>query len=158
MFNDIKKPQNPNTARWQNQFLCGMNCLISIALSANHFSLYWWDFYFGSMTETVLYHLRSFPGSEVWRTWSRTHHPWRSVFPTSSSKGCWSTWTLPRSSSLISVRVWRSKDRCFTLLQNSFLILTFSAANPEAMASSGKTDKSPHDQEIKFFAKVWGDN
>jgi len=24
----------------------------------------------------------------------------------------------------------------------------------EAMASSGKTDKSPHDQEIKFFAKV----
>lgn len=27
--------------------------------------------------------------------------------------------------------------------------------NPEAMATSGKTDKSPHDQEIKFFAKVW---
>lgn len=23
------------------------------------------------------------------------------------------------------------------------------------MATSGKTDKSPHDQEIKFFAKVW---
>lgn len=28
------------------------------------------------------------------------------------------------------------------------------AVNPEAMATSGKTDKSPHDQEIKFFAKV----
>lgn len=27
--------------------------------------------------------------------------------------------------------------------------------HPEAMATSGKTDKSPHDQEIKFFAKVW---
>ncbi|XP_072301857.1 ryanodine receptor 3 isoform X2 [Eucyclogobius newberryi] len=27
-------------------------------------------------------------------------------------------------------------------------------AHLEAMASSGKTDKSPHDQEIKFFAKV----
>lgn len=30
------------------------------------------------------------------------------------------------------------------------------AVNPEAMATSGKTDKSPHDQEIKFFAKVCG--
>lgn len=29
-----------------------------------------------------------------------------------------------------------------------------SLVNPEAMATSGKTDKSPHDQEIKFFAKV----
>ncbi|KAA0708571.1 Ryanodine receptor 3 [Triplophysa tibetana] len=27
-------------------------------------------------------------------------------------------------------------------------------AHLEAMASSGKTDKSPHDQEIKFFAKI----
>ncbi|CDR00338.1 unnamed protein product [Oncorhynchus mykiss] len=27
-------------------------------------------------------------------------------------------------------------------------------AHLEAMATSGKTDKSPHDQEIKFFAKV----
>lgn len=27
--------------------------------------------------------------------------------------------------------------------------------NTEAMATSGKMDKSPHDQEIKFFAKVW---
>ena len=26
--------------------------------------------------------------------------------------------------------------------------------NPEAMAASGKTDRSPHEQEIKFFAKV----
>lgn len=24
----------------------------------------------------------------------------------------------------------------------------------EAMAASGKTDRSPHEQEIKFFAKV----
>ncbi len=29
------------------------------------------------------------------------------------------------------------------------------AVHSEAMATSGKTDKSPHDQEIKFFAKVW---
>lgn len=33
------------------------------------------------------------------------------------------------------------------------LLLNFTL-NPEAMATSGKTDKSPHDQEIKFFAKV----
>ena len=25
---------------------------------------------------------------------------------------------------------------------------------PEAMAANGKTDRSPHEQEIKFFAKV----
>ncbi len=31
-----------------------------------------------------------------------------------------------------------------------FLCITFA----EAMATSGKTEKSPHDQEIKFFAKV----
>lgn len=38
---------------------------------------------------------------------------------------------------------------CLQLI-NAFLCIYFS----EAMASSGKTDKSPHDQEIKFFAKV----
>lgn len=26
--------------------------------------------------------------------------------------------------------------------------------NTESMAASGKTDRSPHEQEIKFFAKV----
>lgn len=29
-----------------------------------------------------------------------------------------------------------------------------STLNAEAMAASGKTDRSPHEQEIKFFAKV----
>ena len=34
------------------------------------------------------------------------------------------------------------------------LALSGSGGDTEAMATSGKTDKSPHDQEIKFFAKV----
>ncbi len=55
---------------------------------------------------------------------------------------------------------WSAKG-CFTVIQNSLKNLKFPDAdlhiivNPEAMATSGKTDKSPHDQEIKFFAKVW---
>lgn len=34
------------------------------------------------------------------------------------------------------------------------MTITFFCFVLEAMATSGKTDKSPHDQEIKFFAKV----
>lgn len=40
------------------------------------------------------------------------------------------------------------------LFRDTDLPLIF-VVDPEAMATSGKTDKSPHDQEIKFFAKVW---
>ncbi len=47
-----------------------------------------------------------------------------------------------------------STNRRFTLLQNCSMKVIF-AVHSEAMATSGKTDKSPHDQEIKFFAKVW---
>lgn len=32
--------------------------------------------------------------------------------------------------------------------------MCFCVLNTEAMAASGKTDRSPHEQEIKFFAKV----
>ena len=39
-------------------------------------------------------------------------------------------------------------------LNSSVTLTLISVVNPEAMATSGKTDKSPHDQEIKFFAKV----
>lgn len=42
--------------------------------------------------------------------------------------------------------------QCISTIFQHWLIF---AVNPEAMATSGKTDKSPHDQEIKFFAKVW---
>lgn len=47
---------------------------------------------------------------------------------------------------------WSHVTPSFTCTRNPFHCL---AADPEAMATSGKTDKSPHDQEIKFFAKVW---
>ena len=54
--------------------------------------------------------------------------------------------------------LWLNTNGCFTLIQSSFPTLTLTlifVVDPEAMATSGKTDKSPHDQEIKFFAKVW---
>lgn len=34
------------------------------------------------------------------------------------------------------------------------IYLSFHYFFAEAIVSSGKTEKSPHDQEIKFFAKV----
>lgn len=42
----------------------------------------------------------------------------------------------------------------WTMLPQSSLYLPFDLVISEAMATSGKTDKSPHEQEIKFFAKV----
>lgn len=41
------------------------------------------------------------------------------------------------------------EQSCYSLLNVYLYVL-----NPEAMAASGKTDRSPHEQEIKFFAKV----
>ena len=40
----------------------------------------------------------------------------------------------------------------FVFFSSGQLCVTFVFA--EAIVSSGKTEKSPHDQEIKFFAKV----
>lgn len=43
-------------------------------------------------------------------------------------------------------------DSFFVFFNSDQLSVTF--AFIEAIVSSGKTEKSPHDQEIKFFAKV----
>lgn len=115
----------------------------------------WKYFSFLLMGKNVSCHLGSFHMTEVRRTLSRTHHPWRSVSSISSSNGCCSALTLPRSSSLILVR-WKQFKYRYTVNSSPSLTSTLVlAVNAEAMATSGKTDKSPHDQEIKFFAKVW---
>lgn len=59
----------------------------------------------------------SFCPTEVWRTWSRTHHQWKSAFLTSSLRGCWRTLTLPRSSLLISVSL-QHRVACYCSVLN----------------------------------------
>lgn len=44
-------------------------------------------------------------------------------------------------------------DRLF-LLFHLFNHLFLGSCSPEAVVSSGRVEKSPHEQEIKFFAKV----
>lgn len=100
-----------------------------------------------------------------WRTWSRTSPPLRSVLLTASFRNFSNGWTLPRSS-LLTLVTWFQRQRLFMAVARFMLtclsffslkfILTevFSLCWTEAVVSSGRVEKSPHEQEIKFFAKV----
>lgn len=94
----------------------------------------------------------------VWRTWSRRSPPLRSVLLMGSCRSCWSGWRLRRSSLLILVYIHRSHFlnpmTCSLLLTKVLLNALCVFVTPEAVVSSGRVEKSPHEQEIKFFAKV----
>lgn len=62
-------------------------------------------------------------------------------------------WTSPKSSSLILVIGTCTQFR-FDLLLFPALLHDSAFVKTEAVVSSGRVEKSPHEQEIKFFAKV----
>lgn len=108
--------------------------------------------------------------AEVWKTWSRRSLLSRNALPMASCRSCWNGWRLPRSLSLIWVHFsWFHSHRVFNLCCSSLLHSEQSCMSlpnqlgsllsplsfSEAVVSSGRVEKSPHEQEIKFFAKVW---
>lgn len=75
-----------------------------------------------------------------------------------SCRSCWNGWKLPRSSSLILV-LWSKDEEADTceravLVSGNTTLSHFAICFTEAVVSSGRVEKSPHEQEIKFFAKV----
>lgn len=93
------------------------------------------------------------PSSGEWRTWSRTFPLLRSALLTASFKSFSNGWTSPKSSSLILVIGTCAQFR-FVLLLFPALLHDSTFVKTEAVVSSGRVEKSPHEQEIKFFAKV----
>lgn len=96
----------------------------------------------------------------AWKTWSQTSHPLRRGLPMVSCRSCWNGWKLPRSSSPILV-LWSKDEEADTvtcgrsvLASGNTTLSYFAICFTEAVVSSGRVEKSPHEQEIKFFAKV----